>query len=322
MDDERRLIDFPWGDRSLLRQASQFYLNYLLQSGEEMIWPFCNPLQRVYLIPEDWKPWKVAFLLLGLFNQEFEFERSHYRADGARFPNGYADTHRLHSLKRTELPTGKFAEKFLAAFPNSFARRDRVRFVYAWHEKVFVFSDVILQEAFGGWLEFLDWGIITSGDFDKGDSSIVFRTPYAYYQDFVDVKIAICVHALQAFMREASRQYKKLDEQPEKQKEFDFSKVNVPADLSKWEGEYKKPDLGNSLFYNGFSQEVVSWAILQLLGDDFFTKDGVVIWPKADKEFFEALQTRFPWLAVEFDMETEEFSLAMAEKAEGEQRDV
>ena len=69
--DDKKLINFPWEDQRLSRKASQFYSNFLANGGEKLFWPFGATKQKVYFVPEVWGSDKLAFLLLGKFNQEF-----------------------------------------------------------------------------------------------------------------------------------------------------------------------------------------------------------------------------------------------------------
>lgn len=72
--DDKKLVNFPWEDSRLFRRATQFYSNFLATGGEKLVWPFAAVKQKVYFVPEVWESEKLAFLLLGLFSQEFEYE--------------------------------------------------------------------------------------------------------------------------------------------------------------------------------------------------------------------------------------------------------
>lgn len=329
-----KLVNFPWEDSRLFRRASQFYSNFLATNGEELVWPFAAVRQRVYFIPEIWESEKLAFFLLGLFSQEFEYEREHYGKEGAAFPHGYREVHLFHCLQRSEVNTEELSDRILAELPHSFMQRDKVRFCYCLEEKVFVFSDPQLEAALKEYLIRYCWGVISNGSFLGRNEMIVFRTPYAYYQNFVDVKTAVQVHVLGALMREVTRVFTS----EERKGVFDFSQVFFPAQLSQWKGEYKPEEeggrlSGDSLFNQGFGEEVASKALVDWLGEKFVTrglvvpsspyeKEEAVFFLRSTKDFADALQTWFPWLIVAFDTENGRFFIEDAEKAKGEQRDV
>lgn len=301
--DDKKLINFPWEDQRLSRRASQFYSNFLATGGEEMAWPFAGAKQKVYFVPEVWDSDKLAFLLLGKFNQEFEFEREHYGKDGVAFPQ------------------------------NSFMQRDKVRFCYGFGDVTLVFSDIQLEEALKEYLIPYCWGVISSGSFLARDEMVVFRTPYAYYQNFVDVKTTVQVHVLEALMRETTRVLRKKALSEEAERVFDFSQVFFPAQLSLWKGEYKPEEDGerlgeDSLFMQGFDEEVTSKALVNWLGEAFVTREFFLFSPDGEEEmafrlkpaedFADALQTCFPWLTVALDVEDQKFFIEDAEKAKGD----
>ena len=327
--DDKKLINFPWEDERLSRRASQFYSNFLATGGEELVWPFGATRQKVYFVPEVWDSDKLAFLLLGKFNQEFTFERGHYGKDGVAFPQGRSDLHLFHCLQRSKADTEELSDKILAEIPNSFMQRDKVRFCYGLGDVTLVFSDIQLEEALKENLNPYCWGDISSGIFLARDEIVGFRTPYAYYQDFVDVKTAVQVHVLDALMREATRVYQEKSLSGELGVDFDFSQVSFPAYLSSWKGEYKPEEegggfSGDSLFMQGFDEEIVLEALLNWLGEAFITrefappspdgKQGVVFRLTPAEDFADALQTCFPWLAIVLDMEDQKFFIEDAEK--------
>ena len=166
---------------------------------------------------------------------------------------------------------------------------------------------------------------------------VVFRTPYAYYQNFVDVKTAVQVHVLEALMREATRVLRKKALSEEQERVFDFSRVFFPAYLSSWKGEYMPEEEGDghdadSLFLQGFNEEVVAGALVNWLGEAFVTRELVPLPPdggrkmvfrlKPAEEFADALQTRFPWLVLALYVEDQKFFIEDAEKAKGDEYDV
>lgn len=333
--DDKKLINFPWEDERLSRRASQFYSNFLATGGEELVWPFCAAKLKVYFVPEVWDSDKLAFLLLGKFNQEFKYEREHYGKEGAAFPQGHNDLHLFHCLQRSEVGTEELSDKILAELPHSFMQRDKVRFCYGFDDVTLVFSDIQLEAAFKEYLIPYCWGVISSGSFLGRDEIVIFRTPYAYYQDFVDAKTAVQVHVLEALMREATRVLRKKALSEEQERGFDFSQVFFPAQLSLWKGEYKREGEGHSsdsLFYQGFSEEVVAGALVNWLGEAFVTRELVPLPPdggrkmvfrlKPAEDFADALQIRFPWLAVAFDGEDQKFFIEDAEMVKGERFDV
>lgn len=332
--DDKKLINFPWEDSRLFRRASQFYSNFLATNGEEFVWPIVEVKQKVYFIPEIWESEKLAFLLLGLFSQEFEYEREHYGKEGAAFPHGYNEVQLFHCLQRSEVNTEELSDRILAEFPHSLMQRDKVRFCYCLKAKVLVFSDIQLEAALKEYLVRYCWGVISIGSFLGRDEMIAFRTPYVYYQNFVDVKMAVQVHVLGALMREVTRMFTS----EERRGVFDFSRVFFPVQLSQWKGEYKLEEggerfYGESLFNQGFGEEVVLKALVDWLGEEFVTrglvipsspdeKEEAVFFLRSTKDFADALQTWFPWLTVAFDTENGRFFIGDAEKAKGEQRDV
>ena len=334
--DDKKLINFPWEDERLSRRASQFYSNFLATGGEELVWPFGETRQKVYFVPEVWDSDKLAFLLLGKFNQEFELARTRYGKDGVAFPRGCCDLHLFHCLQRSEVDTEELSGKILAELPHSFMQRDKVRFCYGLGDVTLVFSDIQLEEALKEYLIPYCWGVISSESFLARDEIVAFRTPYAYYQNFVDVKTVVQVHVLEALMREATRVLRgKL--LPEGQGGvFDFSQVFFPAQLSLWKGEYK-PKEGeslddDSLFRQGFDEEVTSKALVDWLGEAFVTREFTPFSPDGEEEmafrlkpaedFSDALQTCFPWLAIALDMEDQKFFIEDAEKVKGDKDDV
>lgn len=336
--DDKKLINFPWEDQRLSRRASQFYSNFLATGGEELVWPFCAAKLKVYFVPEVWDSDKLAFLLLGKFNQEFKYDREHYGKDGVAFPEGHSDVHLFHCLQRSEAGTEELSDKILAELPHSFMQRDKVRFCYCLEDKVLVFSDLQLEEALKEYLIPYCWGVVSSGSFLARDEIVVFRTPYAYYQNFVDVKTAVQVHVLQALMREATRVCRGKLLFGELGKGFDFSQVFFPAQLSLWEGEYKSKEEGerlddDSLFIQGFDEEVTSKALVNWLGEDFVTREFISFSPDGEEEmafrlrstedFADALQIRFPWLTIALDMDDGRFFIEDdekdAEKAKGDE---
>ena len=331
--DDKKLINFPWEDQRLSRRASQFYSNFLATGGEELVWPFGATRQKVYFVPEVWDSDKLAFLLLGKFNQEFTFERGHYGKDGVAFPQGRSDLHLFHCLQRSKADTEELSDKILAEIPNSFMQRDKVRFCHDLGDVTLVFSDIQLEEALKEYLIPYCWGVISSGSFLARDEIVGFRTPYAYYQDFVDVKTAVQVHVLEALMREATRVLREKALSGELGVDFDFSQVSFPAYLSSWKGEYEPEEEGerlsdDSLFRQGFNEEVVVEALVNWLGEAFVKreyapfspggKQKVVFSLKPAEEFADALQARFPWLVVAFDTEDQKFFIEDAEKAKGD----
>ena len=335
--DDKKLINFPWEDERLSRRASQFYSNFLATGGEELVWPFCAAKLKVYFVPEVWGSDKLAFLLLGKFNQEFEYDREHYGKDGVAFPEGCYDLHLFHCLQRSEVDTEELSDRILAELPHSFMQRDKVRFCWCLGDVALVFSDIQLEEALKEYLIPYCWGVISSGSFLARDEIVVFRTPYAYYQNFVDVKTAVQVHVLEALMREVTRALRKKALSEEAERVFDFSQVYFPAYLSPWKGEYKSEEKGerlgdDSLFMQGFGEEIVLEALLNWLGEAFVTRelappspDGkqkVVFRLKPTEEFADALQTRFPWLTIALDVEDQKFFIEDAEKAKGDKDDV
>ena len=331
--EDKKLINFPWEDSRLSRKASQFYSNFLATGGEEMFWPFAARKQKVYFIPEVWESEKLAFLLLGLFSQEFEFEREHYGKEGAAFPHGYHEVHIFHCLQRSEVNTEELSDRILAELPHSFMQRDKVRFCYCLEEKVFVFSDIQLEAALREYLIRYCWGVISSGSFLGRNEMVIFRTPYAYYQNFVDVKTVVQVHVLEALMREATRVLREKFLPGEQGRVFDFSQVFFPAQLSLWKGEYKPKEgerLDNdSLFMQGFDEEVASKALVDWLGEAFVTREFAPFSPDGEEEmafrlkptedFADALQIRFPWLIAAFDMKNSRFFIEKAEKMKGDE---
>ena len=335
--DDKKLINFPWEDSRLSRRASQFYSNFLAAGGEEVFWPFSAAKQKVYFVPEVWSGDKLAFLLLGKFNQEFTFERDNYGKDGVAFPRGYSDIRLFHCLQRSEVGTEELSDRILAEIPNSFMQRDKVRFCYGRGDVTLVFSDIQLEAALKEYLIPYCWGVISSGSFLGRGKMVAFRTPYAYYQNFVDVKTAVQVHVLEALMREATRVLRKKALSEEAERVFDFSQVFFPAYLSSWKGEYKPEEederLSNdSLFIQGFNEAVVTEALVNWLGEAFVTREFVPLSPNGEEEmtfrlkptedFADALQTRFPWLAVALDMEDQKFFIEDAEKVKGDKDDV
>ena len=214
-------------------------------------------------------------------------------------------------------------------------QRDKVRFCYGFGDVTLVFSDIQLEAAFKEYLIPYCWGVISSGSFLGRDEIVIFRTPYAYYQNFVDVKTAVQVHVLEALMREATRVLRKKALSEEAERVFDFSQVFFPAYLSSWKGEYKREGEGHSsdsLFYQGFSEEVTSKALVNWLGEAFVTREFIPFSPdgeeemafrlKPAEEFADALQTRFPWLTVALDVEDQKFFIEDAEKVKGDKHDV
>ena len=335
--DDKKLINFPWEDERLSRRASQFYSNFLATGGEMLVWPFGEIKHKVYFVPEVWDGDKLAFLLLGKFNQEFKYEREHYGKDGVAFPEGHNDVHLFHCLQRSEVDTEELSDRILAELPHSFMQRDKVRFCWCLGDVALVFSDIQLEEALKEYLIPYCWGVVSSESFLARDEIVVFRTPYAYYQNFVDVKTAVQVHVLEALMREATRVLRKKALSDEKERVFDFSQVFFPAYLSSWKGEYKPEEederLDNdSLFRQGFNEEVVAGALVNWLGEAFVTRELVPLPPdggrkmafrlKPTEEFADALQTRFPWLAVALDVEDQKFFIEDAERLKGDKDDV
>ena len=335
--DDKKLINFPWEDERLSRRASQFYSNFLATGGEMLVWPFGEIKHKVYFVPEVWDGDKLAFLLLGKFNQEFKYEREHYGKDGVAFPEGHNDVHLFHCLQRSEVDTEELSDRILAELPHSFMQRDKVRFCWCLGDVALVFSDIQLEEALKEYLIPYCWGVVSSGSFLARDEIVVFRTPYAYYQNFVDVKTAVQVHVLEALMREATRVLRKKALSEEQERVFDFSQVFFPAYLSSWKGEYKPEEederLDNdSLFRQGFNEEVVAGALVNWLGEAFVTRELVPLPPdggrkmvfrlKPAEEFADALQTRFPWLAVALDVEDQKFFIEDAEMVKGDRYDV
>lgn len=329
--DDKKLVNFPWEDSRLFRRATQFYSNFLATNGEELVWPFAAGKQKVYFIPEIWESEKLAFLLLGLFSQEFKYEREHYGKEGAAFPHGYHEVHIFHCLQRSEVSTEELSDRILAELPHSLMQRDKVRFCYLLEEKVLVFSDIQLEAALDEYLIRYCWGVISNGNFFGRDKMIVFRTPYAYYQNFVDVKTAVQVHVLEALMREVTRVFTS----EERRGVFDFSRIFFPVQLSQWKGEYKPEEESgrlddDSLFNQGFGEEVTLKALVDWLGEKFVTrgfvvpsspddKEDVVFFLKPTKDFADALQTWFPWLTVAFDMKNSRFFIEDAEKMKGDE---
>ena len=335
--DDKKLINFPWEDERLSRKASQFYSNFLATGGEELFWPFGATKQKVYFVPEVWDSDKLAFLLLGKFNQEFEYDREHYGKDGVAFPEGHSDVHLFHCLQRSEVGIEELSDRILAEIPHSFMQRDKVRFCYGLGDVTLVFSDIQLEAALKEYLVPYCWGIITNGSFLRRDDMVVFRTPYAYYQNFVDVKTAVQVHVLEALMREVTRALRKKALSEEAERVFDFSQVFFPAYLSSWKGEYEPEEEGerlgdDSLFMQGFNEEVVVEALVNWFGEAFVKREYAPFSPggkqkvgfrlKPTEVFADALQIRFPWLTVALDVEDQKFFIEDAEKAKGEQRDV
>lgn len=332
--DDQKLMNFPWEDSRLFRRASQFYSNFLATNGEELVWPFVAVRQRVYFIPEIWESEKLAFFLLGLFSQEFEYEREHYGKEGAAFPRGYREVHLFHCLQRSEVCTEELSDRILAELPHSLMQRDKVRFCYCLEDRVLVFSDIQLEAALKEYLIRYCWGVISNGSFLGRNDMIVFRTPYVYYQNFVDVKTAVQVHVLEALMREVTRVYQKKFMHGEQGRVFDFSQVFFPAQLSQWKGEYKPEEEGgrlddDSLFNQGFEEEVTSKALVDWLGEKFVTRkfallppyeeEEMVFFLKPTEDFANALQTWFPWLTVAFDMKNGRFFIEDAEKMKGDE---
>ena len=335
--DDKKLINFPWEDQRLSRKASQFYSNFLATGGEELIWPFCAAKLKVYFVPEVWDSDKLAFLLLGKFNQEFKYEREHYGKEGAAFPQGCSDIHLFHCLQRSEVGTEELSDRILAELPHSFMQRDKVRFCYGFDDVTLVFSDIQLEAALKEYLIPYCWGVISSGSFLGRNEIVVFRTPYAYYQNFVDVKTAVQVHVLEALMREATRVLRKKALSGEAKGFFDFSQVFFPAYLSSWKGEYKPEEEGerldnDSLFIQGFNEEVVAGALVNWLGEAFVTRELAPLPPDGDgkvafflkptEDFADALQIRFPWLAIALDVEDQKFFIEDVEQVKGERFDV
>lgn len=328
--DDQKLMNFPWEDSRLFRRASQFYSNFLATNGEELVWPFAAVRQRVYFIPEVWESEKLAFFLLGLFSQEFEYEREHYGKEGVAFPRGYREVHLFHCLQRSEVYTEELSDRILAELPHSLMQRDKVRFCYCLEEKVLVFSDIQLEAALKEYLIRYCWGVISNGSFLGRDEMIVFRTPYAYYQNFVDVKTAVQVHVLEALMREVTRVFTS----EERKGVFEFSQVFFPAQLSQWKGEYKPEEESgrlsdDSLFNQGFGEEVTLKALVDWLGEEFVTRKFTPLSPDGEEEgafflkptedFANVLQTWFPWLIVAFNMENSKFFIEDAEKMKGDE---
>lgn len=335
--DDKKLINFPWEDERLSRRASQFYSNFLATGGEELVWPFCAAKLKVYFVPEVWDSDKLAFLLLGKFNQEFKYEREHYGKEGAAFPRGYSDAHLFHCLQRSEVDTEELSDRILAEIPHSFMQRDKVRFCYGLGDVTLVFSDIQLEAALKEYLIPYCWGVISSENFLGKNDMVAFRTPYAYYQNFVDVKTAVQVHVLEALMREATRAWRKKALSEERGRAFDFSQVFFPAYLSSWKGEYKPEEEGerldnDSLFCQGFDEEVTSKALVNWLGEAFVTREFAPLSPdgeeemafrlKPAKDFADALQICFPWLVVAFDVEDKKFFIEDAEEMKGDKDDV
>ena len=335
--DDKKLINFPWEDQRLSRKASQFYSNFLANGGEELFWPFGATKQKVYFVPEVWDGDKLAFLLLGKFNQEFKYEREHYGKEGVAFPQGCSDIHLFHCLQRSEVGTEELSDRILAEIPHSFMQRDKVRFCHGFGDVTLVFSDIQLEAALKEYLIPYCWGVISSGSFLGRDEMVAFRTPYAYYQNFVDVKTAVQVHVLEALMREATRTLRKKALSGEAKGFFDFSQVFFPAYLSSWKGEYEPEEeeerLDNdSLFIQGFNEEVVAGALVNWLGEAFVTRELVPLPPdggrkmvfrlKPAEDFADALQARFPWLTVALDVEDQKFFIEDAEKVKGDKDDV
>lgn len=338
--DDKKLINFPWEDQRLSRRASQFYSNFLATGGEMLVWPFGEIKHKVYFVPEVWDSDKLAFLLLGKFNREFGHWREHRGKDGAAFPQGCYDLHLFHCLQRSEVNTEELSDKILAELPHSFMQRDKVRFCWCLGDVALVFSDIQLEAALKEYLAPYCWGVISSGSFLGTDETVVFRTPYAYYQNFVDVKTAVQVHVLEALMREVTRALRNSEEgfvRGGRERVFDFSQVFFPAYLSSWKGEYEPEEEGerlgdDSLFMQGFGEEIVLEALLNWLGEAFVKREFAPFSPggkqkvgfrlKPTEEFADALQTRFPWLTVALDVEDQKFFIEDAEKAKGEQRDV
>lgn len=328
--DDQKLVNFPWEDSRLFRRATQFYSNFLATNGEELVWPIAEVKQKVYFIPEIWESEKLAFLLLGLFSQEFEYEREHYGKEGAAFPHGYNEVQLFHCLQRSEVNTEELSDRILAEFPHSLMQRDRVRFCYCLKEKVLVFSDIQLETALKEYLVRYCWGVISNGSFLGRDEMIVFRTPYAYYQNFVDVKTAVRVHVLEALMREATRVFTS----EERKGVFEFSQVFFPAQLSQWKGEYKPEEESgrlddDSLFNQGFGEEVTLRALVDWLGEKFVTRKFAPLPPDGEEEaafflkptedFANVLQAWFPWLITAFDMKNSRFFIEDAEKMKGDE---
>ena len=335
--DDKKLINFPWEDQRLSRRASQFYSNFLATGGEMLVWPFGEIKHKVYFVPEVWDSDKLAFLLLGKFNREFGHWREHHGKDGAAFPQGCYDLHLFHCLQRSEAGTEELSDRILAEIPHSFMQRDKVRFCYGLGNSILIFSDIQLEAALKEYLVPYCWGVISSGSFLGTDETVAFRTPYAYYQNFVDVKTAVQVHVLEALMREVTRALRKKALSEEAERVFDFSQVFFPAYLSSWKGEYEPEEEGerlgdDSLFMQGFGEEIVLEALVNWLGEAFVTRELVPLPPdggrkmvfrlKPAEDFADALQTCFPWLTVALDMEDQKFFIEDAEKAKGEQRDV
>lgn len=335
--DDKKLINFPWEDQRLSRKASQFYSNFLANGGEELFWPFGATKQKVYFVPEVWDGDKLAFLLLGKFNQEFKYEREHYGKEGVAFPQGCSDIHLFHCLQRSEVGTEELSDRILAEIPHSFMQRDKVRFCHGFGDVTLVFSDIQLEAALKEYLIPYCWGVISSGSFLGRDEMIAFRTPYAYYQNFVDVKTAVQVHVLEALMREATRTLRKKALSGEAKGFFDFSQVFFPAYLSSWKGEYEPEEEGerlgdDSLSRQGFNEEVVVEALVNWFGEAFVKREYAPFSPggkqkvgfrlKPTEEFADALQTRFPWLTVALDMEDQKFFIEDARMVKGERFDV
>ena len=335
--DDKKLINFPWEDQRLSRRASQFYSNFLATNGEEFVWPIIEVKQKVYFIPEVWDSDKLAFLLLGKFNREFGYWREHHGKDGAAFPQGCHDLHLFHCLQRSEVGIEELSDRILAEIPHSFMQRDKVRFCYGLGDVTLVFSDIQLEAALKEYLVPYCWGVISGGSFLGTDETVAFRTPYAYYQNFVDVKTAVQVHVLEALMREVTRALRKKALSEEAERVFDFSQVFFPAYLSSWKEEYEPEEEGerlgdDSLFMQGFGEEIVLEALLNWLGEAFVTRefappspDGkqkVVFRLKPAEEFADALQIRFPWLTVALDVEDQKFFIEDVEKVKGDKDDV
>ena len=334
--DDKKLINFPWEDERLSRRASQFYSNFLATGGEELSWPIIEVKQKVYFIPEVWDSDKLAFLLLGKFNQEFWYAREHCGKDGVAFPEGHSDMHLFHCLQRSEVGIEELSDRILAEIPHSFMQRDKVRFCYGLGDVTLVFSDIQLEAALKEYLVPYCWGIITNGSFLRRET-VAFRTPYAYYQNFVDVKTAVQVHVLEALMREVTRALRKKALSEEAERVFDFSQVFFPAYLSSWKGEYEPEEEGerlgdDSLFMQGFNEEVVVEALVNWFGEAFVKREYAPFSPggkqkvgfrlKPTEEFADALQTRFPWLTVALDMEDQKFFIEDARMVKDERFDV
>ena len=335
--DDKKLINFPWEDQRLSRRASQFYSNFLATGGEMLVWPFGEIKHKVYFVPEVWDSDKLAFLLLGKFNREFGHWREHHGKDGAAFPQGCYDLHLFHCLQRSEVNTEELSDKILAELPHSFMQRDKVRFCWCLGDVALVFSDIQLEEALKEYLIPYCWGVVSSGSFLGSDEMVVFRTPYAYYQNFVDVKTAVQVHVLEALMREVTRALRKKALSEEAERVFDFSQVFFPAYLSSWKGEYEPEEEGerlgdDSLFMQGFNEEVVAGALVNWLGEAFVKREYAPFSPggkqkvgfrlKPTEVFADALQTRFPWLTVALDMEDQKFFIEDARMVKDERFDV